>query len=241
MELKKEKCARMLVSLAVVFALCGAAAMGQAPDRQPASYQTFYLKNATSQNAANDIQTAMRNLLPGAKIYYAATENALMVSGSTEELALAQKMLADLDRPQQVYRVSYTLSDGHGAPRRLVLLLVPGRRAVAKQGSRVPIMTGSYKEGGGEPANTQFQYVDVGLNVDASMEGYGDGLRLQSKIEETSISEQKSNVGIQDPIVDQSVLESESAVSSGKPATLGSLQMPDGKRMEVQVSIEAVQ
>ena len=215
--------------------------MGQAPERQPASYQTFYLKNATSQNAATDIQTAIRNLLPGAKIYYAATENALMVSGSTEELALAQKMLADLDRPQQVYRVSYTLSDGHGAPRRLVLLLVPGRRAVAKQGSRVPIMTGSYKEGGGEPANTQFQYVDVGLNVDASMEGYGDGLRLQSKIEDTSISEQKSNVGIQDPIVDQSVLESESAVSSGKPATLGSLQMPDGKRMEVQVSIEAVQ
>lgn len=124
---------------------------------------------------------------------------------------------------------------------RLALLVVPGRRAQAKQGSRVPIMTGSYKEGGGEPANTQFQYVDVGLSVEASMEGYGDGLRLQSKIEETSISEQKSNVGIQDPVIEQSVLESESAVNSGKPATLGSLEMPEGKRMDVQVAIEVVQ
>jgi type II secretory pathway component GspD/PulD (secretin) len=241
MRMNKDTCARMSMTLAMALGLCAAAAMAQGPDNQARSYQTFYLKNATSQNAANDIQTAMRNMIPSAKIYYLATENALSFSGRPEDLAQAQKMLADLDRPQQVYRVTYTLSDGHGAPRRLVLLLVPGRRAMAKQGSRVPIMTGSYKEGGGEPANTQFQYVDVGLNVDASMEGYGDGLRLQSKIEETSISEQKSNVGIQDPIVDQSVLESESAVSSGKPATLGSLDMPDGKHMEVQVAIEVVQ
>ena len=87
-------------------------------------------------------------------------------------------------------------------------------------------MTGSFNEAGGGPANTQFQYVDVGLNVNASLEGYGDGLRLMSKIEETSVSEQKSNVGIQDPIVNQSVLDAPAAVNSGKPVMLGSLEMP---------------
>ena len=92
----KEKCVRATASAAFALALFTATAMAQGSERQLNSYQSFYLKNATSQNAANDIQTAMRNLLPGAKIYYAAAENALMVSGSGEELAQAQKMLADL-------------------------------------------------------------------------------------------------------------------------------------------------
>ena len=71
--------------------------------------------------------------------------------------------------------------------------------------------------------------------------GYGDGLRLISKIEETSVSEQKSNVGIQDPIVNQSVLEAPAEVNSGKPVMLGSLEMPDGNRVDVQVTAEVLQ
>jgi len=237
----KEKCVRLAAIAAAAIALCTAGAMAQGQDKQLPNYQAFYLKNAANQNVANDIQTAMRNLLPGAKIYYAATENALMVSGRAEELAQAQKMLADLDKPQKVYRVIYTMSDGHGAATHLAMLVSPGRRAIARQGTRVPIMTGSYKEGGGDAANTQFQYQDIGLSVDATLEGYGDGLRLMSKIEETSVSEQKSNVGIQDPIVDQSVLEAQSAVNSAKPVTLGSIEVPGGRRMEVQVAIEILQ
>jgi type II secretory pathway component GspD/PulD (secretin) len=241
MRIDKKKCVRLTAVAAAVLIACGTGAMAQGSERQQQSYQTFYLKNATNRNAANDIQTAMRNLLPGAKIYYAETENALMISGSADELAQAQKMLADLDKPQKIYRVTYTISDGHGAPRRLAMLVSPGRRGITKQGTRVPIMTGSYKEGGGEAANTQFQYQDIGLSVDATIEGYGDGLRLMSKVEATSVSEQKSNVGIQDPIVDQSVLEAQSAVGSAKPVSLGSLDLSDGKHMDVQVLIEAVQ
>lgn len=241
MWMSKEKCVRTAAAAAAIVASCGAYAFAQGPDRQPASYQTFYLKNATSQNAANDIQNTMRNMLPNAKIYYAATENALAVSGRPEDLAMAQKMLEELDRPQQLYRVTYTISDGHGSPRHLTLLVSPGRRTSAKQGSRVPIMTGSYKVGSTDPSNTQFQYADIGLNVEASLEGYGDGLRLRSKIEEASVSEQKSNVGIQDPVIDQSMLEAQSAVVTSKPIMLGSLDARDGRRMDVQVSTEVVQ
>jgi hypothetical protein len=60
MRMNKDTCARMSMSLAVALAFCGAAALAQEPVRQQESYQTLYLKNATSQNAANDIQTAMR-------------------------------------------------------------------------------------------------------------------------------------------------------------------------------------
>jgi len=241
MWVNKDKCAQVAACAALILTWSAPRLMAQGPDNQPQSYQMFYLKNATSQTAANDIQTSMRNMIPEAKIYYAATENALAVSGRAEDLALARKMLADLDNPQKVYRVTYTISDGHGAARHLTVLVSQGNRTTAKQGSRVPIMTGSYKQSGAEPSNTQFQYADVGLSVDASIEGYGDGLRLRSKIEETSISEQKSNVGIQDPVIDQSVLEGHSVVNSTKPVTLGSLDMPDGKHMDVQVSTEVVQ
>jgi type II secretory pathway component GspD/PulD (secretin) len=236
-----KRCVRLVVGGVAVLMVYGTGALAQGPGGKLNSYQAFYLKNATSLKAASDIQTAMRNLLPEAKIYYAATENALMVSGSTEDLGLAQKMLTDLDKPQKVYRVTYTISDGHGAPRRLAMLVSPGMRGMTKQGTRVPIMTGSYKEGGAEQANTQFQYQDIGLSVEATIEGYGDGLRLMSKIEATGVSEQKSNVGIQDPIVDQSVLEAQSAVNSAKPVSLGSMEIADGKHMDVQVAIEAVQ
>lgn len=236
-----EKCVRVASGVALLLTLCCGRGVAQGTEKPPASYQAFYLKNATNRNTANDISTAMRNLLPGAKIYYADTENALLVSGSAEELAQAQKMLADLDKPQKVYRVTYTIGDGHGTPRQVALLVTTGKWTMAKQGTRVPIMTGSYKEGGGEAANTQFQYVDVGTSVSAELEGYGDGLRLATKIEETSISEQKSNVGIQDPVIEQSVLEEQSPLALGKPVSLGVLQMPEGKRMDVQVVVEAVQ
>ena len=54
---------------------------------------------------------------------------------------------------------------------------------------------------------TQCEYQDVGLNLDATLEGSGDGLRLRTKIEQTSVADEKSNVGIQDPLLHQAVLE----------------------------------
>ena len=237
----KNTCVLSAAALAAIAVGSAPGLAAQGPDKQPTSYQTFRLKNAASQNAANDIQTTMRNMIPDAKIYYAATENALAVSGRPEDLAQAQRILEDLDKPQQVYRVTYTISDGHRETRHITVVVTQGRRASAKQGSRVPIMTGSYKVGSAEPSNTQFQYADIGLSLEAFIEGYGAGLRLMSKIEQTSVSEQKSNVGIQDPVVDQSVLESQSTLISSKPALLGSLETADGRRMDVLVSTEAVQ
>ena len=231
-----------VATAALVLTMCAANAMAQAPEQsQPANFQTFYLKNATGQNAANDVQTTLRNMLPRMKIYYAPSSNALTVSGTREEIAAAQKILNDIDRPQKTYRVTYTIAEGgsQGETQRVVLTVTPGGRTISKQGTRVPIMTGSYKEG--ESANSQFQYVDVGLSIESSIVGYEAGLQVHSKIEETSVADEKSNVGILDPIVKQSVLEVQSGITPGKPLTLGSIEMPGGKRMQVQATVEVVQ
>jgi general secretion pathway protein D len=61
--------------------------------------QTFYLTNVSQQNDANEIMVAIRNLLdPGLKIYLVASQNALVIRGTPDELILAEKIINDLDR-----------------------------------------------------------------------------------------------------------------------------------------------
>ena len=61
--------------------------------------QTFYLTNASQQNDANEILTAIRNLLdPSVKIYLVPSQNAIVMRATPDQLLLAQKLLSDLDR-----------------------------------------------------------------------------------------------------------------------------------------------
>ncbi|MGD0892338.1 MAG: cohesin domain-containing protein [Terracidiphilus sp.] len=71
--------------------------------------QTFYLSNAWQQNDVNDVQTALRNVLAGnVKIYAVASQNAIVVRATPDELLLAQKLVNDLDkaRPEVVVDIS---------------------------------------------------------------------------------------------------------------------------------------
>ena len=71
--------------------------------------ETFYLANAWQQNDLNDVQTALRNVLAGtSKVYGVASQNAIVVRGTPDELLLAQKLINDLDkaRPEVVVDIS---------------------------------------------------------------------------------------------------------------------------------------
>ena len=61
--------------------------------------QTFYLTNAAQQNDANEVTTALRNLLdPSVKVYLVPSQNAIVMRATTDQLLLAQKLINDLDR-----------------------------------------------------------------------------------------------------------------------------------------------
>ncbi len=70
--------------------------------------ETFYLTNAWQQNDLNDVQTALRNVLPNAKVYGVASQNAIVMRGTPDELLLAQKLVNDLDkaRPEVVVDIA---------------------------------------------------------------------------------------------------------------------------------------
>ena len=70
--------------------------------------ETFYLTNAWQQNDMNDVQTALRNVLPNAKVYGVASQNAIVMRATPDELLLAQKLVNDLDkaRPEVVVDIA---------------------------------------------------------------------------------------------------------------------------------------
>jgi type II secretory pathway component GspD/PulD (secretin) len=209
-------------------------------------FQTFYLTNATQVTDANEITVAVRNLLPpDVKVYLVPSQNALTVRGTPDELALAQKIISDLDRPRKTYRVTYTTTETDGSKRigvqHFSMIVAAGQRTALKQGSRVPIVTGSYSATGNTGAQTQITYLDVGMNFDVTMDELANGARLRSKVEQLSIAEQTSGVGVADPIIRQSALEGTSFLTLGKPLVLGSIDIPGStQHLDVEVVIEQV-
>jgi hypothetical protein len=84
-------------------------------------------------------------------------------------------------------------------------------------------------------------YVDVGLNLEAYLEGETDGLRLRTKVEQSSLAEEKSAGTAQDPVIRQTVLEETAILVPGKPMLLGSLDLPGStRRQEIEVISELV-
>lgn len=199
-------------------------------------YQTFYPVNVD----VIDLQTVLRNMIPNAKLVYSHSQGAVSMRGTSEEIQLAQKILADMDRAAKVYRLSYTITEldngKHTGVQHLSLVVAAGGKAALKQGNRVPIVTGT-TDSKTSAESTQVQYVDVGLNIDVSLEG----ARLRTKVEQSGIADEKSTVGIQDPVIRQITLEGTSTVEPGKSVVLGILDIPGStRRQEIEVVAELV-
>ena len=219
-----------------------AAAKPAAPS-EPQQYRTFNLANA-AQDAENDTVTDLRNMLPRARIYRVGSQNAISILGTADELQLAQRIIADIDHPSKTYRLTFTLNQSASAnpagSQRIAMVVEVGGKSEVKLGSKVPIMTGSFDDQTSK-ANTQFQYIDTGLSIDAWLESSGEGLHLHTKVAQSSVSDEKSNVGIQDPAIRQAVFEGSSTLVEGRPQMLGTLDSPNGAgKIEIQVVAEPV-
>jgi len=221
-----------------------AAAQPQAADAKsaPIIYQTLYLTNLTQQNDAIELVNDLRNMLPDAKLYYVPSQSAFSIRASAEEISLAQKILADLDKTKKIYRLTYTMTERDGGKtigvQHFSIIVASGSRTDFKQGSRVPI---SVAKNAAPGSNTEITYIDVGQEIEASLDGYLDGVRLRTKVVQSSIAEDKSGVGTQDPVIRQTTLEGTSTLVQGKSLVLGSLDIPGSTRhQEVEVLSELV-
>lgn len=239
----------VIVCIALALACGGRNAMAQtkAADETTGQliYQTLYLTNLTQQNDANELVSAMRNMLPNLKLYYVPSQSAISVRGTAEELALAQKIVTDMDKTKKIYRLTYTMTEKDNGKtigvQRYSIVVASGSKTNFKQGSRVPINIGSTNSAS-ENNNTDVTYLDIGQEIEASLDGYLDGARLRTKVVLSSIAEDKPLVGSQNPpVVRQTTLEGTSTLVQGKPLVLGSLDVPGSTRhQEVEVVSELV-
>ncbi len=68
-------------------------------DLDELAVQTFYLTNASQQSDANEVLTALRNVLdPSSKITLVPSQNAIILRATPDQLLLAQKLINDVDR-----------------------------------------------------------------------------------------------------------------------------------------------
>ena len=96
--------------------------------------QTFYLTNASQQNDANEILTAIRNLLdPSTKIYLVPSQNAIVMRATPDQLLLAQKLLNDLDRARPEVVVDVAILEVNRDKMRKLGLTLPQQVSITPQ------------------------------------------------------------------------------------------------------------
>ena len=249
--------------LGITLALTTTGAYAQTPDptppktiercskTDPCETKTFYLANSSQQNDANEVLIALRNLLdPRTKVYMVANQNAILIEATPEGLQRAQKIIDDLDRPKKNYRLTYTITESDAGKRigtqHFSMIVVSGQRTTLKQGSKIPVITGSYSPGGadsktGPGVQTQYTYLDVGENFDATLSEVAHGGMLHTKVEQSSIADQKSAVNEAEPIVRQTVMEGNLFLPTGKPVILGSIDIVGSTRhIDIDVMMEPI-
>jgi general secretion pathway protein D len=98
-------------------------------------------------------------------------------------------------------------------------------KATLKIGDRVPIATGSFQSGIGiGSVNTQFQYIDVGVNVDIVPHIHSQNeVTLKMVLEISSVTGQQNIGGVSQPIIGQRRIEHETRLQDGEVNLVGGI------------------
>jgi general secretion pathway protein D len=111
---------------------------------------------------------------------------------------------------------------------------IEGQKASLKIGQRVPVATGSFQPGIGGVGinplvNTQFQYLDVGVNIDLTPKVHANGdVTLKITMDVSEVDGTSNIGGITQPIIGQKKIEHEVRLREGEVSILGGM-MEDQK------------
>lgn len=254
--------------------------------------KTFYLHNVASPAELQGAANTLKGILDISRIQLTPEHRAITVRGTPDQMVLAEKLLADIDKPKaevvidvavmQVSRdrlrtlgtnvptsASITLAPsgstgGSGSSNQLTLnsfanlnatnflVTIPGatlsflmtdgsakvlqrpeiralddEKATLKIGDRVPIATGSFQPGGvgvSPLVNTQFQYLDVGVNIDITPHVHSNReVTLKMVLEISSVTGVQNIGGINQPTIGQRRIEHEARLEDGDVNLVGGI------------------
>jgi len=104
-----------------------------------------------------------------------------------------------------------------------------GQKASLKIGERVPVATGSFQPGIGGVGinplvNTQFNYIDVGVNIDITPHVHGlDEVTLKLAMDISDVDSYQNIGGISQPVIGQRKIEAEIRMKEGEVNILGGI------------------
>jgi general secretion pathway protein D len=176
--------------------------------------------NASSTNSNNNGGSSGSNSTPGTVTLHQLThlnqnDVVLTLPGATANFVLTDSATKIIDNPE--------------------IRAIDGQPAKLRVGDRVPVATGSFQAGvgvGGASGagfvnplvNTQFQYIDVGVNVDITPHVHANrDISLKVSVEVSSVTGQATIGGIQQPIISQRKIEHEIRLKEGEVSILGGL------------------
>jgi len=278
-------------------------------DLEQSVVKTFYLANLSQPTELQDVVNALRQILEISRIQPLPSQAAIVVRGTPDQVALAEKLVSDLDKSKaevivdvavlqinkdksKTYGInpptsasvalqnnlSTTTTTGvtstttgatnttSGTPNQINLnalgnltatdftatisqmsatalfsdsttkliqkpqiRAIDGQKASLKIGERVPVATGSFQPGIGGVGinplvNTQFQYLDVGVNIDITPKVHNDGsVTLKIAMDVSSVTGQSNIGGISQPIIGQKKIEHEVRLKEGEANLLGGM------------------
>jgi general secretion pathway protein D len=107
------------------------------------------------------------------------------------------------------------------------------QKATLKIGDRIPIATGSFQSGLTQGVNTQFQYIDVGVNVDITPHVHADNeVTLKLSLEISSVTGEQTISGVTEPTIGQRRIEHETRLADGEVNLIaGILQDSEAKSL----------
>ena len=161
---------------------------------------------------------------------------ALVLRARAQETAKAPETAKPAEPPSHYYHLEFVVQElgSDGKPtnsRTYSTIIATGRRgreqmSAIRTGSRVPIITGALHGPGGEARDAkleyQYQYLDIGVNIDAEdVQELGGELAIYLKAEISSLAPEAAPSTasglINDPVVRQNSWQASVLIPVGKP------------------------
>jgi hypothetical protein len=149
---------------------------------------------------------------------------------------------AQLTRDGSVYKVDFNIRDsgdaGAKSGRKYSMLLNSGIKGVFKVGNRVPTATGVAN---GSVMNTQFTYIDVGMNVEAVVAEQGAKYAMHASLDVSTAVQAAKDAPVQNPTISQIRVDMDTSVMPGKPTVVASFDDPvTGRKFDVEATITKI-
>ena len=147
-----------------------------------------------------------------------------------------------------VYRVEFNIHDGTDAAakagRHYTLLIDANGKGVFKAGSKVPYATGSFQSGAGSPqVATQYNYADVGVNIDANLREVNGRVSLSATLDLSTLVQPDKGAAMTPPTptIAQLRVSINAMLTPGKPTQVAAIDDPvTMRKFEVYATITKV-